>query len=194
MPRSLLLLVMAIAGSAVLSATPLYVSAGGRFSNTDVAGPLVGPNEVFSLTFVVDSNPTPVAGTVTALGFDPSFSDLHYTLNGVETPASASEIRFNTLANGGLFDIIFGSGLNASDFSFSGAQAFSGSTSVPMITPGQYGLSSGTFSDPNNYDMQSPIGASAAVTLTPEPSSLATVLGGLAALIYLSRRRRTQGV
>jgi hypothetical protein len=194
MPRSLLIFLMAIAGSAVVSATPLYVSTSGRFSSADVAGPLVSPNQVFSLTFVVDSNPTPIAGTVTSLGFDPSFSDFHYTLNGVATSASPSEIRFNTLTNGGLFDVIFGSGLTASEFSFSGAQVFSGSTSVPVIAPGQYPLSTWTFSNPSNFDVQSPIGANVTVTPTPEPSSVVTVVGGLAGLIYLSRRRTTRSI
>ncbi len=182
---------MAITGSAVLSAAPLSVSVSGRFSSTDIAGPLVSPNGVFSLSFYLDSNPVPITGTVTTLGFDPPVSDFHLLLNGIDTPASPSEIRFDTLANGGLFDVTFGSGLTASEFSFSGVQAFSGSTSAPVIAPGQYALSSWTFSNPSNYDFQTPLGASVSVTPAPEPTSLATILGGLAGLGSFAWRNRT---
>ena len=177
----------------MLSAAPLYVSVSGRFATTDVTGPLVSPNGAFSLAFVVDSNPTPIPGTVTTLGFDPPSSDFHYTLNGTESAISPGEIRFNTLANGGLFDLTLGSGLTASEFSFTGVQAFSGSTATPTFASGEYGISSWTFSNAANFDVQNPTGASVAITPTPEPSSLATLGAGLIALFCLVRRTAGSG-
>ncbi len=119
----------------MLGAAPLYVSVSGRFSTADLAGPLVSPGGVFSLTFAIDGNPTPIAGTVTTLGFDAPILDFHYTLNTIDQPVLPSEIRFNTLSNGGLFDVTFGSGLSASELSFTGVQAFSGSTFSPAFAP-----------------------------------------------------------
>lgn len=178
----------------MLSATPLYVSVSGRFSTTDVSGPLVSPDGAFSIRFVVDSNPTPITGTVTTLGFNPPTSDFHYTLDGAETVISPSEIRFNTLENGGLFDVTFGSGITASQFSFAGVQAFSGAPATPAFTPGQYGVSSWTFSDPANFDAQDLTGASVAMTPTPEPSSLAIVAAGsLGLLCFMRRTAETSG-
>lgn len=69
-----------------------------------------------------------------SLGFDVPVSGFLYSVYGSTVAAVPSEIRFNTLANGGLFDVTNGSGLNAAEFSFEGAQAFSGSTSVPTFS------------------------------------------------------------
>ncbi len=189
MTRSLLLLILSIGGSAALSAAPFYVSANGRFSGTDVAGSLVSPNGNFSFSFVIDSNPTPLAGTVSALGFDVPTSNFQYALNGVEVNATPSEIRFNTTANGGLFDVIFGSGLAASEFSFSGVQAFSGATTSPIFAAGQYAVSSWTFSNPSNYDLETPTGSAVSVAPIPEPSSIWLMICGTAGLGLLAFRK-----
>ena len=140
------------------------------------------------MNFAVDSNPMPLAGSVTTLGFDVPVTAFSYTLNGAAVMVAPSEIRFNTAANGGLFDVTFGSGLSASMFSFAGAQAFTGSVAVPVFSPGTYRLTNWIYSDSQNFDSQSPIGAAALITPTPEPSTLLMGLGSFLLLAGLVRR------
>jgi hypothetical protein len=83
--------------------------------------------------------------------------------------ASPTEIRFNTSANGGLFDVIFGSGLTATEFSFEGPQAFSGSTAAPVFSSGPLSISSWTYSDPRNFGSQTPASLGVSLSPTPEP-------------------------
>jgi hypothetical protein len=189
MLKSLLLLFTSMALCGLANASPLYVSASGQFSGSDVAGQLVSPNGQFSLRFVIDSSPIPLTGTVTSLGFDVPFLAFLYTLNGNPIPAAPTEIRFNTLANGGLFDVTFGSGLNASEFSFEGPQAFSGSTAAPAFSSGPYSISSWTYSDPNNFDSQTPPALAVSISPTPEPSSGFLILCGVVALTAVTVRK-----
>jgi hypothetical protein len=189
MSKSWLLFLASIAACGMASASTLYVSASGRFSSSDIADPLVSPNGQFTLRFAVDSNPTPLTGSVTSLGFDLPVTAFSYVLNGGAVNATPTEIRFNTLANGGLFDISFGSGLSASEFSFEGVQAFSGSTAAPVFSIGSFGISTWTYSDPANFDSQAPTASAAAITPTPEPSSIFLMLGGLVALLGLGARK-----
>lgn len=179
MAKSMLLFFLALAVCSGVSAVPLYVSASGQFSSTDVAGQLVAPNGLFRLMFAVDSSQTPLSGTVTTTGFDVPVAAFSYSLNGSSINAAPSEIRFNTLANGGLFDVTFGSGLSAAQFSFQGAQIFSGTTAAPTFAIGSYALTSWTYSDAANFDTRTPTGAASSVSAVPEPSSIFLTLGGL---------------
>jgi len=176
-----LLLIAVSAACGIASASSSYVSVSGQFSGSDVANSLVAPNGTFALTFVVDNSPTPTSGSVTSLGFEAPLSAFSYELNGNIVPVTPSEVRFNTGANGGPFDVTFGSGLTASEFDFEGDQLFSGTTGAPMFANGNYALTSWTYSDPTNFDSQSPAGATVAVTATPEPSSILLMLSGLTA-------------
>jgi hypothetical protein len=163
-------------------ATPQVVSVAGQFSSSDTASPIVAPNGIFALSFGVDSNPTPLAGSVSSLGFDVPLLAFSYTLNGVlVAPLALSEIHFDTLANGGLFDLTIGSGLNAAQFIFQGVQMFGGALGAPTFSVGKFSLASWTFSDPKNFDVQSPSGAFVTLAPAPEPSSL-----GLFAIAALS--------
>src|SRR5215471_19141904 len=103
--RLLLLLVMTTAVCGTASAGTLVVSVDGQFSNSDIPGPLVAPNGVFNIQFKVDNTPPPLNGSVTGLGFDIPLLAFTYTLNGVLVNVTPTEIRFNTLGNGGLFDV-----------------------------------------------------------------------------------------
>src|SRR4051794_4962605 len=118
MPKRLFVFLLALLACHSADAVPLYISASGQFASSDVAGQLVAPNGLFRFQFVVDSSPTPLSGSVTTIGFSVPGSDFSYMLNGASVAAIPSEIRFNTLANGGLYDIRFGSGLTAPQFSF----------------------------------------------------------------------------
>ena len=189
MLRSLSLLLLSLAAFGMLNASPLYVSASGRFSSSDIAGPLVAPDGQFTLSFVVDSNPVPLAGSVTNVGFDVPVLAFSYSLNGSAVNFAPREIRFDTLGNGGLFDIIFASGFAAPQLSFQGAQAFSGTTATPVFSLGAYAISSWTYSDAQSYDVQTPVSSAISITPTPEPSSIFLIMGGCAALFAVTTRR-----
>jgi hypothetical protein len=187
------LLIAATAACGIASASTSYVSVSGQFSGSDVANSLVAPNGTFSLSFAVDNNPAPISGSVTSLGFDLPGLAFSYELNGNNVPVTPSEIRFNTGANGGLFDVTFGAGLNASEFDFQGDQLFAGTTSAPTLANGTFALTGWTYSDPSNFDVQTPASASVSVTATPEPSSILLMLSGLAAAFMgvAARKSRT---
>jgi hypothetical protein len=186
------LLIAVTAACGIASASTSYVSVSGQFSSTDVANSLVAPNGTFSLLFAVDNNPTPTSGSVSSLGFDLPVQSFSYELNGAGIAATPDEIRFNTGANGGLFDVIFGTGLNASEFDFQGDQLFGGTTSAPTFSNGTFGLTSWTYSDPSNFDVESPASATVSVTATPEPSSAWLLLSGLAAVFAGVAFRKSQ--
>jgi hypothetical protein len=184
------LLIAATAACGIASASSSYISVSGQFSNSDVANSLVAPNGTFALTFAVDDNPTPTSGSVTSLGFDLPVSAFSYKLNGSNVAAIPTEVRFNTGANGGLFDVIFGSGLSASEFDFEGDQLFGGTTSAPTFSNGTFALTDWTYSDPSNFDVQTPSSATVSVTATPEPSSILLMLSGLAtAFVGIAARK-----
>ena len=189
--RILFSLAAAIAACGISSASTLIVSATGQFSGSDVAdSPLVTPNGVFSLSFVVDSNPTPLSGSVTSFGFDVPVEDFSYQLNHVAINLSPSEITFFTLADGGLFSATLGSGLSSLNFQFEGAQAFSGTTAAPAFATGNYSITGWTYSDPSNFDSETPLATSASIAAAPEPSTIFPILGGLMLLALEIRKRQ----
>jgi hypothetical protein len=184
------LLIAATAACGIASASTSYVSVSGQFSGSDVANSLVAPNGTFSLSFAVDNTPAPTSGSVTSLGFDLPGLAFSYELNGNNVPVTPSEIRFNTGANGGLFDVTFDTGLNASEFDFQGDQIFGGTTSAPTFANGTFALTGFTYSDPSNFDVQTPSSPSVSVTATPEPSSILLILSGLAATFIGAATRK----
>jgi hypothetical protein len=191
MKRILFFLATAMAACGIASASTLFVSATGQFAGSDAGdSPLVTPNGAFSLNFAVDSNPTPLAGSVSSLGFDVPVQDFSYRLNNVAVNVTPSEITFYTLADGGLFSVVVGTGLSSLDFLFEGAQAFSGTTAAPVFAPGHFAITSWTFSDPGNFDSQAPLAASASIAATPEPSSMFLTCGSLMVLILEYRKRQ----
>ena len=184
MKKPLLLLVVSMAACGMASADVLDVSVSGQFSSSDIAGALVAPNGVFSLTFGVESAPTPLPGTVTSLSFDVPVEGFSYVLNNSPVNVTPSEITFYTLADGGLFAVNFGSGITGSSFVFEGDQAFSGTTAAPVFATGITMSRDWTYSDPINFDTESSVsGIGATVAVTPEPSTTFLVSCCLAAVI-----------
>jgi len=182
MIKPLLILTISIATCGMASANVLDVSASGQFSNSDVADALVTPNGLFSLSFDVDSNPTPLTGTVTTVSFDVPVENFTYKVNNSPVNVTPSEITFYTLADGGLFAVNFGAGFTESSFVFEGDQVFSGTTAAPSFASGGYAVSDWTYSDAaGNYDTESPV--SGTVAVTPEPSTTLLVSCCLAAVI-----------
>ena len=171
-------------------AATLTVFATGQFSSTDTANSLVAPGGMFGIGFQLNGNTAPLPGTVTSLGFDVPIASFLYTLNNVQVNAAASEIRFNTLANGGLFDVTIGSGLSSSEFDFQGAQLFSGTTAAPAFAAGRYSLSSWTYSDPANYDLATPASQAVSAAVTPEPATVFLISAFLIPFIGWKFRKR----
>jgi hypothetical protein len=187
--KPLLLLAMSVAACGMASADTLLVSASGQFSSSDVAdSPLVTAGGVFSLSFVVDTSPTPLADSVTLDSFDVPVEDFSYELNNSPVSVTPSEITFFTLADGGLFQVNIGSGFTGEAFDFEGDQAFSGTTTAPVFTIGQFAISTWTYTDPVNFDLETP--ASGSVFIAPEPSTLLLISSGLVALVGRKFRKR----
>jgi hypothetical protein len=98
-------------------------------------------------------------------------------------PAS---IRFFTASNLGMFTAFFGpqsgfsGGVPIPEFSFQGAQLFSGSTASPTLLAGTYPVSEFIYSDAANYDDRLPANFSLSVANVPEPSPLIALVLGLA--------------
>jgi hypothetical protein len=189
MRKPLLLLILSIAACGMGSAAPLLVSASGQFSSTDTPDSLVSPNGIFSLGFAVDSDPTPLANSVTALGFDVPVEDFSYELNNVPVSVVPSEITFNTLGDGGLFSVTIGSGFSGEEFIFEGDQAFSGTTASPVFAAGQYNVSGVMYEDPVNFDLPAAIG-NVSISPAPEPSTLLLISCGLAVTMGRKFRKR----
>jgi hypothetical protein len=174
----------------------------GQFGPGVTADQLAAPNALWALSFEVDT--TPAAANPDVFGFDTPFTDFSYMLNGLAVAVTPESIRFYTSADGGLFTIFFGpetgffNGMPIPEFSFSGDQVFSGTTTSPVILSGGYPVRDVTYSDAINFDDE---GASGTVTITgtssttPEPSDFSLCLAALALLLFarLCRRSRWPG-
>ncbi len=95
------------------------------------------PNESWSYSFLIDSNPSVTSYTLGESFFAP-FSDFTYMLNGSLVDITAGSIGWGSTADEGLI------GIDLTDgdlFSIDGAQAYSGPESSPTILTGVYPLS-----------------------------------------------------
>jgi hypothetical protein len=190
MRKPLLLLILSVATCGIGSAGPLlFVSASGQFSSTDVADSLVAPDGFFSLSFAVDTDPTPLALSVTANSFDVPVEGFSYELNSVPVSVVPGEISFFTLADGGLFSVTIGSGFTAEEFTFQGDQAFSGTTAAPAFAAGRYNVTGVTYEDPANFDFPAAI-LDVSISPAPEPSTALLISCGLAAVVGRKFRKR----
>ncbi len=164
------------------------VTATGQFDSFASATTLSAPDATWSLGFTVNSP----ASNATPQGFDVSFSNFSYDLNGSPVSDSPEHIRFFDASSGGMFTVFWGSetgydsmGNPIPELSLAGDQLFSGPTS---LLAGSYSATSWSYSDAVSYDSPN---TPANVTVTPEPASgglafLALLLGGA---LLISRRR-----
>ncbi len=189
MRRTLLLPILTLSISALASASTLTITAGGTFSSTDTPDTYVTPNAMFSLSFLVNSNPVIPAGDFTTVSFDVPVADFEYTVNGTGVNVTPGEITFDTSANGGGFTVNFSN----AEFIFGGDQMFSGNTSSPVFAAGTFDSTGWTFLDNDNVDAGS-TSSFQSVQNTPEPSSFSILLCGclaLAAVGFKKTRRKT---
>jgi hypothetical protein len=178
---SALLAIVLASSPGITRGSTLDVSVSGQFGAGVTDDSMAAPGESWSITFDVDSNP--VAGNPDALGFDATFSNFTYMLNGSAVAVSPAEIRFYTTTGGGLFTLFFGpetgfnNGIPLPEFTFSGGQVFSGTPANPTILAGGYPISDVLYSDSINYDDEGASGSVAilsvpTMTSSPEPSTL----------------------
>jgi hypothetical protein len=186
MVRTTLIPLLTLSICALASADSLAVTAGGTFSPSDTPDAYVIPNDPFSLSFFVDSNPVIPPADSTSVSFDVPVADFEYTLNGNPVNVTPTEITFYTAADGGGFAVDFAD----AEFLFSGDQMFSGTTSDPVFTKGTFDSTGWLFLDTNNLDA----GSTSAFQITPEPSSIPVVLCGVLGLVavHFKKRARTQ--
>lgn len=177
--RKLLLTAVSLAATTICSASSLYFTGTGTFSAGDTPDAFVIPGDTFSFSFVVPSNPVTNANNSTSLSFDVTPILFTYRLNG--SPVSVgqpSEITFYTTGDGGGFALNVPPSSSGTEFIFSdpaNTAYFSGTTANPVFSPAKFLSESFLFLDPNNGDIGS---ATAALTPTPEPSSILLLFCG----------------
>ncbi len=174
MSKSILVLFSSLISLGLAQGSPLYPT-----------GALVSGTALSSHPRTADANQMQVARTLTNLGFDVPFFAFAYVLNGAPVSGSPAEVRFNTLSSGGLFDVVFGTGLNEAYFSFQGPQAFTGTTAAPILTLRSFVETSLSYSDPANFNVTATPTA-VSILLSPEPSSFLLLLGGFLAFVAVS--------
>jgi hypothetical protein len=177
MLRTLVLPILTLSICTLASASPLLVTAGGTFSSGDTADALVTPGDMFSLSFIVDSNPALLPADYDSDSFEIPVTDFDYALNGTPVSATPTDIRFFTSALGGGFEVDFPTADADAEFLFGPDQLFSGPTSAPVFSVGTFASDTWTLFDDNNVDA----GTASPLQITPEPSSIPVLLcGGLA--------------
>jgi hypothetical protein len=184
MLKRLAFLFLSVGALSFMQATTLVVSGSGKFSATDTADSLVTPGDTFSLSFLVPSTLTISSSNSTTTSFDVPIINFEYSLNGATVAATPTEVTFYTGAGGGDFAVQFAS----AEFLFSGAQLFSGTTTAPTFATTSLSNQTFIFFDNNNVDSGT---ATAAVSLTPEPSSLLLLFcGGILCAVGIRKSAR----
>ena len=176
--------------AASVSASTITISASGTFLTGTAASSFSGPDETWSFSFVVDTNPA-VSNVNLGNYFDADFSDFTYYLDGSPVAITPVDIRFfSTLQYGG-FEICFATPCEffnspTDGFDIIGLQMYSGSESAPTMLADSF---TSTFLDVyvNSEEYNQPAHQSVLVVATPEPSSILTLGSGL--LLALAGRR-----
>jgi hypothetical protein len=185
-----------LAGTAAW-ATPLNFSMSGTFNAGTSVTPYFGPNETWSLSLSLDSNPAVVSdfiGQFTQV----TISNVVYLVDGVETYAGDNSVFFYaTPFYSGGFDICLDSNCSFGLAANVGVQMYSGpnSEASPTFAPAVYTttvfdayyfpVGQGTTIESPQTNI--PVTISAA---TPEPSSVLLSLLGLVALSLLAVKRQ----
>jgi hypothetical protein len=145
-----------------------------------------GPSETWAFSFQADTQPAALDFGMG--GFNFPFSDFSYSLDGSPVSITPTFIHFFSAPNGGGFEICFnGTTVGSCTDGFAtpifpaSPQMYSGATSMPTLTPGEFTdafdvvVSSNVYAQPNTTVL-------ATATAVPEPSTLLTLATALLAL------------
>ena len=177
-------------------AGPLTFSMSGTFNSGTSSTPYFGPNENWSVSLTIASNPV-VVGDYIGQDTQVEISNVVYLVNGVETYTGDDSMYFYaTPFYPGGFDLCLDSncvyGLSANV----GVQMYSGPESAPIFSPAVYTTTAfdayyfplGVGTPIESPQTNANVSVSAA---TPEPSSVFLSLIGLAGLsLFAAARRR----
>ena len=176
-----------------MPAATLLVTASGVFGSFSSyftpTTSFTAPNEPWSLSFQVSSNPV-VSDTSFGVQFAPVFTNFTYTLNGSPVVLNPAEILFLAAGFNGLFNVCLDSPCvtHANGLGFDGSQLYSGSELSPTILQGTYtstqffiAVNNTTFAEPN---------ATVTVSAMPEPRPSWFVGTGLLVLVLAARKAR----
>jgi hypothetical protein len=159
------------------------------------------PSTAWFFSFNVSSGPL-VGGNPDSNGFDVAFTNFTYQLGAANVVTTPARIRFfcqSITCPFGLFNVDILATAMPDDnpitgFEFSGAQAFSGSTSSPTILTGAYSTTAPTnfFSGDSTTVKDFFSGAAINITAptgTPEPATFAMVAAACGLLAWMRRRQ-----
>lgn len=180
-------------------ADPLLVQSSGTFTLETPVTSFSAPGASWTLSFIVDRHPalSPDDDMVrVGINTGPLFRDFSYRVDGVAMPQASYAVFWAPEQYGGM-DLIFGEipvgtpyGYDA--LIFKGASYYSGSELAPTIEPGSYT----TYDPPYTGMFVATLGIfyeQPATVLTispvPLPPSAAMMLGGLALLAGVNRRK-----
>jgi hypothetical protein len=182
--RTLCLLLFA---SCSCLAGPIVITTGGTWGTLTGSDAYFASNEAWTLSFEI----TPAPGEPSGVQYVATYSDAVYTLNGVPVALTGNTVFFYTFQSIG-----FCLDNCTNDLVTSGGspQLFTGSTSNPVFTPGNYATTSSGFSayDAGTLGDTGTIGNIniAAVQSAPEPAVWTLTGAGLLFAGCLRRRKR----
>jgi hypothetical protein len=187
----------------VISGATLMVASSGIFSSGAPTTTWSKASVPWSFSFDVSSTPTTANSNVN--GFDVTFSNFSYQLNGSSVATTPVRVRFFVSGFNGGFNLEFQDTVIPPDgdpqtgFEFSTAAAlFSGPTSSPTMQTGPYTASAGVFFASGMLsDSFESVGGNITVDsqgqATPEPATLATAVAACAVFAWMCRRRKLPG-
>jgi len=194
MIKSFYLLFLAASGA---WAGSLNFSMSGTFNGATSSTPYFGPNENWSVSFIIDTNPAVVSDTIgqfTQVGI----SNVAYLVNGVETYTGNDTLyMYGTPFYAGGFDLCLDSNCVYGLAANVGQQMYSGPESGPTISPAVYTttvFNAYYFPVGKGTPIESPqtnLTVTVASTGVPEPSSFyLSALGMAGFVLYHGRRNR----
>ena len=180
-----------------LSASSITISASGEFVAGTLTSPFSAPDETWSFSFVVDTNPG-VSNVNLGNYFDVDFSDFTYDLDGSPVAITPEDIRFFSTSQYGGFSICFTTACSffnspADGFSILGKQMYTQSESAPTMSVGAF---TSTYLEVyvDSYEfLQQPPGHTtllAELNPIPEPSTIPILCAGLLLATVGPRRRQ----